>query len=216
MSHFAVYVFKKRGCSTDDLLAPFDENITMEPYIEYTKEQAIKKVRKEIEEYKNGTYAKYLADKEKYKKDCDNPAHLDYLENIFPQKLLWTDEQCYEDQARWYRDEGMIDADGNLLSTYNPKSKWDWYDIGGRWSGGLKTINGTKTDGDFVYMIDWTETTIPFAFITPDGEWHERGEMGWWAIVSNEKEPQDWEDEFRQFVNTLDDDIYVTLIDCHI
>ena len=27
-------------------------------------------------------------------------------------------------------------------STYNPKSKWDWYEIGGRWSGLLKLKDG--------------------------------------------------------------------------
>lgn len=31
-----------------------------------------------------------------------------------------------------------IDSEGNALSTYNPKSKWDWYSIGGRWQGMLK------------------------------------------------------------------------------
>jgi len=36
----------------------------------------------------------------------------------------------------WY---GLkIDSKGNALSTYNPKSKWDWYSIGGRWQGLLK------------------------------------------------------------------------------
>ena len=28
---------------------------------------------------------------------------------------------------------------GNHLTTYNPKSKWDWYDIGGRWRNLLLT-----------------------------------------------------------------------------
>lgn len=48
MSHFSVYVFtKKNGKSVEDLLAPYDENITMKPYVRYTREQAIAKVRKE-------------------------------------------------------------------------------------------------------------------------------------------------------------------------
>ena len=226
MSHFSVLVFsKKRGIDVEDLLAPFDENITMEPYVEFTKQQAIANVRKEIEEYRDGTYAKYCADKDKYRKDhADNQAHLDYLENDFPKKLFWTDEECYEDKAKWYKggdDDDydmpcMIDADGNLLSTYNPKAKWDWYEIGGRWSGGLTTINGAETNKDFVCMIDWNKDPAPFAFVTPDGEWHERGTMGWWAIVINEKDEQSWDAEFKKFVNSLEDDVYVTLVDCHI
>ena len=28
-----------------------------------------------------------------------------------------------------------LNEDINVLTTYNPQSKWDWYEIGGRWSG---------------------------------------------------------------------------------
>ena len=30
-------------------------------------------------------------------------------------------------------------SNGNELTTYNPNSKWDWYDIGGRWRNSLLT-----------------------------------------------------------------------------
>ena len=30
------------------------------------------------------------------------------------------------------------DKEGNEWSTYNPNSKWDWYQVGGRWCGSLK------------------------------------------------------------------------------
>lgn len=29
---------------------------------------------------------------------------------------------------------------------------------------------------------------VPFAMVTPDGRWHEKGNMGWWAIVTDEEE----------------------------
>ena len=29
------------------------------------------------------------------------------------------------------------DENDNLISHYNPDSRWDWYSIGGRWSGFL-------------------------------------------------------------------------------
>nr|DAN13940.1 MAG TPA: hypothetical protein [Caudoviricetes sp.] len=40
--------------------------------------------------------------------------------------------------------------------------------------------------------------------------------MGWWAVVFNEKEKSDWETEFKKFVDELDDDTKVTIVDCHI
>ena len=110
----------------------------------------------------------------------------------------------------------MIDENGNIYSTYNPNSKWDWYTIGGRWTGGLVTKEGRETNSDYISEIDWNKTDIPFAFITPNGIWHERGEMGWWAIVTNEKEQDGWEAEFKKAIEKLDNDVLVTLVDCHI
>ena len=68
MSHFCVYVFHDKNTSIDTLLAPYDENIVVEPYVEYTKEEAIANVRKEIEDYKNRDYAEYLKNPKEYEK----------------------------------------------------------------------------------------------------------------------------------------------------
>lgn len=149
MSHFSVAVFTKpNGKTVEELLALYDENIVMEPYIKYTKEEAIAAVRKEIEEYATtGNYAEYLKDPETYKEKWgSNEIHINYIENEFPKKLNWTDEQCYEEKKGWYEDD-MIDKDGNLLSAYNPNSKWDWYSIGGRFPGKLKAKEGEHGEG---------------------------------------------------------------------
>lgn len=216
MSHFVVYVFTKEDWKdVDELLAPYNEDIVCAPYVKYTKQQAIEKVRKDIEDYKNGLYAEYLANPVAYKEKCSNTDHINYLENEFPKKLNWTDDECYEHQKQWFEDD-MVDEDGNLLSTYNPNSKWDWYSIGGRWSGGLITKNGDHVDEAYVNEVDWDQTGIPFAFVTPIGMWKERGEMGWWAMVSNEKDEDDWKTEFKRMLNNIGDDACVTLVDCHI
>lgn len=218
MSHFAVYVFsKENGEDLEELLMPYDENMECEPYIKYTREEAIAEVRREIEQYKNTTYAEYVADPEAYKKKYDyrDSGHFEYLAKEFPKRLEWTDEECFEDMKKWY-DEESIDEDGNIYSTYNPKSKWDWYVVGGRWSNGLKIKDGRSVDTAYVKEIDWEESGAPFAFITPDGKWYERGEMGWWAVVTNEKSSDDWDTEFYKMVEELDDDVVVTLVDCHI
>lgn len=289
MSHFSVAVFTEpNGATIDELLAPYDESIIMEPYIQYTRQQAIDEVRKEIKEYATtGLYAKYLKDpvayKEKYK---DNEAHIDYLENIFPQKLNWTDEQCYQDKAEWY-DKNMIDEEGNLLSTYNPKSKWDWYSIGGRFPGRLKAKTGhhgegsafrnnPRIDGEFdsarVGDIDFsldmneynkairywevvvekqplkenenkdnffnfyrdgyyeeyykdkeTYATIcascnTYAVVTPDGKWHEKGQMLYFGLSSETAdESLDWDLHYKErFLDTADPDWTLTIVDCHI
>lgn len=211
MSHFCVYVFHDENTTVDELLAPYDENIEFAPYVLYTKEQAIAKVRSEIEDFRNGIYKEYLEDPVKYKEEWgNNKRHIDYLENEFPKKLNWTDEECYEDIAKWRREEGMVAEDGSILSTRNPKSKWDWYQVGGRWRGGIP--------GDEVKMSEVDIDTIdtPYAFVTTDGEWVERGEMGWFGISSNEMNEDEWDAKFREYLKTLDKDIILTLVDCHI
>lgn len=202
------------GRTVEELLAPYDENIVYAPYVLYTREQAIAKIRKEIEDYKNGPYTEYVSSPKKYEESHPNAEHINYLKNKFPKKLEWTDDECYEDMKGRF-DEDMIKLNGDLLSTYNPNSKWDWYTIGGRWNNYLKTLSGETTNEDYASEIDWKDI-IPFAFVTPIGEWHERGEMGWWACVSNGKNIEDWKSEFKEFLDNLDEDTIVTVVDCHI
>lgn len=211
MSHFCVYVFHDKNTTVSELLAPYDENIKIAPYVLYTKEQAIAKVRSNIEKYRDSTYKEYLADPIKYKEKWgNNKNHIDYLENKFPKILNWTDEECYEEIAKLYREDGLVTEDGSILSTCNPKSKWDWYQIGGRWSNSIP--------GDEVKMseIPIEKIETPYAFITPDGEWVERGEMGWFGIGSNEIDKDEWDAKFREYLKTLDKDIILTQVDCHI
>ena len=215
MSHFITLVFtKENGESVDELLAPFDENIEYAPYVVYTKEQAIAEIRKEIEDYKNGLYARYLSDTKAYEESCNNKDRINYLRNEFPKRLNWTDEECYADMKSRFS-KNMVDSNGNLLSTYNPNSKWDYYSIGGGWNNYIKTLNGEQVNEAYVNEVDWEEST-PFAFISPTGEWHEKGQMGWWAMVSNEKKKKDWEAEFKEFIDGLDKNTMVTVVDCHI
>ena len=211
MSHFCVYVFHDKNTSVSELLAPYDENIELAPYVLYTKEQAIAKVRSDMEKYRDSIYKEYLADPIKYKEKWgNNKNHINYIENEFPKILNWTDEECYEEIAKWKREDGLVAEDGAILSKYNPKSKWDWYQIGGRWS--------NSVPGDEVKMseIPIEKIETPYAFVTPDGEWVERGEMGWFGVGSNEMDKDEWDAKFHEYLKTLDKDIILTQVDCHI
>ena len=55
----------------------------------------------------------------------------------------------------------------------------------------------------------------PFAFLK-DGEWVEKGEMGWFGCVSNEKLKYDWSAQFRDMFEALPDDTLISMVDCHI
>lgn len=125
---------------------------------------------------------------------------------------------------RWRKDTGKWEG----YSTYNPNSKWDWYELGGRWSGSLKTKNGKFVDECMLDELDWNDgknedtkfhyhkSCVPFAIIV-DGEWFEKGQMGWFAITLNEKSEDVWCNEFNQILEKIPKNgTEVYLIDFHI
>jgi hypothetical protein len=231
MSHFTVLVI---GENPEQQLAPFDENESVPEYVRYTKEQLIERGKQEIANYNTNVYQKYLADKEAYAADCRNPDHLTYLETEFPAKLGWTEEEIYQDAIKHCEPE-ELNAEGGILSTYNPLSKWDWYQLGGRWTGFFKMKEGCvgtigekswaseqppvntadqalKRDIDFAGSLNNGRT---FA-VLKDGQWYERGEMGWWGIVIDGKEDEQWEQEFDKLLSELPEDTLLSVYDCHI
>jgi hypothetical protein len=142
MSHFAVLVI---GDNVEEQLTKYDENIVMEKYVKHTKEQLIAEEKKSIEDYKNTTYADYLADPVKYAENCKNENHLNYLKEDFPKKLVMTDEEIYQYATKWYEPE-EIGPNGEVYSTHNPDSKWDWYEVGGRFAGQITVKDGVEIE----------------------------------------------------------------------
>lgn len=214
MSHFLVGVIVDNTEDLEDkvseILAPYDENIEVEPYISRTREQMIA----EGKDFKK----RIMDNSDKY--DSNEEWVRKYLDAT-------TDEDFYQTQRYDY---GHYDEDGNELATYNPKSKWDWWCIGGRWSDGEDVIqirdfilynkvgkdkiklykeawnnfeNGIeqpqniidKIFGGFLFWNDkyyleryktcenWIRqdnSNIPYAFVDENG-WHQQGDMGWWG-----------------------------------
>ena len=52
--------------------------------------------------------------------------------------------------------------------------------------------------------------------VLKDGQWYEKGKMGWWGMVSDKKQQGDWNQEFAALLDGLADDTWLTVIDCHI
>lgn len=153
----------------------------------------------------------------------------------------------------------------------NPNSKWDWWQIGGRWEDSLKLKSGERTDYARLKDIDFTpdsnaaehyrklwrsiltgvcedgiekyhffgypnaETLVKtygteeefvrintafstFAVITKDGEWIEKGQMGWWGCSSETpEEGYIWDREYKsRFIDDTDPNTYLVIVDCHI
>ena len=161
--HYTVAVITNDGDegTIEDLLAPYDEGIEVAPYIDQTKQEIIDNKRKQIESlkrdmesYANGTY-----DTENY---CtywlgDDGNFVPYWKEILELDGK-PDEELYK-HCRYEGDEDNYDENGNELSTYNPKSKWDWYTIGGRWDGyfNLKETNDNSNSAKISDIV-WEGT----------------------------------------------------------
>ena len=293
------------GSDVEEQLAPYDENIEVP---EYCKD--------EVTEDEKNNMVKYYREKEN--------------------KEYSSFDECYAvhgddwNNNRWRKDENGAWRE---YSTYNPKSKWDWYSIGGRWSGefithvkegvelqdenygegswcnenvGIDSIekkhidfdairkeaedearehyrdiaslfkdgvipkvnmtwkqvcdmfpeknrderdkiysaqdgvqewnkvieeNRKRDDGSkigFFTNVDNFQMTedeyakqagdksfVPYA-IVKDGEWYERGTMGWWGISMNEQDPEEWRKFVHKILDETSDDELITIVDCHI
>lgn len=172
-------------------------------------------------EYLEKTFPKML---EWTDEQCYQEEIKDYLEYI-------------EDGATWCE----VHSDGSLWKTSNENAKWDWYQMGGRYRGRLllkqPDNNHPLYDGWQFADVDKGEYErirkegrcdqalageianindfVPFA-VVKHGEWYERGEMGWWAIVSNEKDKNEWEDQVKSLLKDIPEDTLLTVMDCHI
>jgi len=56
---------------------------------------------------------------------------------------------------------------------------------------------------------------VTFA-VVKDGKWYERGEMGWWGVVHNESDQDEWIAQFNALLSDLPPDTLLTAVDCHI
>jgi len=208
MSHFcvAVIVDEPTEEAVEKVLAPYDENMEVEPYLDKTKAEIIKdgknykaRILKNMKENPNYELTEYGR---KYL-DCE------------------TDEDFYNLEKEDY---SLFDEEGNSLTTYNPNSKWDWWTLWGRFGTDgtfmrVEDVKLEKEDADpTAYAREWEifvegaekteeeedlwtmwkpqyyierygnkETYIkirslefPYAFVDKDG-WYAQGEMGWFG-----------------------------------
>ena len=52
--------------------------------------------------------------------------------------------------------------------------------------------------------------------VVKDGVWYERGSMGWWGCVSDEKDQDKWFAEYAALLDGLPESTQITIVDCHI
>jgi hypothetical protein len=206
MTHFTVaiiippHIRDIDGFITEQML-PYDETTVVAPYVAFSLDQATEDLKSTIHRLELIiSRREQFYDLEKCRED------LERLRQTTP-------DQRYQERLAFH---DQFNDDGKPISTYNPASKWDWYVVGGRWDG---WINNRESSGEkLVDNISTTELAIergkvPHAVITPDGFWHENGQMGWFGAMLTENEGWDAE-ALRLFAHYPEHQVII--VDAHI
>lgn len=250
MSHYSVAIIHTKDESIEDILSPFDENLEVD-FIN-VEDEARDRYNNGYEKAVVDSNGEYILYDSRYAKDYQN------VKNI-PIKDIFKDFDSFMEY------HGCDFQDGIGYGYWsNKNAKWDWYQVGGRFSGFLvSNVDGSSKDEipidewdiDYTedgkydsmlaewdclidkncypygmkYMIDRYDnantyasiccTNFTYAVITPDGEWHSPGTVGWWGYSSDTgKEFRDWVFNFKDnFYNPyLNKDYIVTIVDAHI
>lgn len=312
MSHFCVLVI---GDGVEDQLAPYQENNMGDCPQEYMEFNNLEE--EYADDWKNGATEMLIADDGSYHTPWSERGKelkdAGYEEKVVRFNVIYPEFSKYLED--WHN--ACFNAEEGAYGYYeNPNAKWDWYQIGGRWSGYFRVKQGVKPelgerswmdtdspplesnqadsalkkDIDFDLMMDeneqeqlkyyhefygilkgtpiipWknflaaypgdvetarrvyhaqagkqllaearfygdeerymqdeesfrkqvrAEAIVPFA-ILHNGEWMERGSMGWWGMVKDKKDREQHQEEVLQLIQSLPDDTLLTIVDCHI
>ena len=66
------------------------------------------------------------------------------------------------------------------------------------------------------YVYNAGNSAITTFAVLKDGKWYQRGSMGWWGMVSDEKDKKEWCNQFRTLIDGLPAGTQLSIYDCHI
>lgn len=263
MSHFSLLAIGfENEEDLEEAMAAYDENLEVAPYVKMTKEQIVEHGRTEYNE-RLAVVKAFTANPEKGKKKYSEWGERIYAKWDDPDNIYRNFEP--ESYYKWYTEDSTVNEKGDLMSTYNPNSKWDYWNIQNTLSiSDLKTarekqlaeferkpydimwdiivedtdhpelkgierfqlLYGAPDKENMLALYGDRETFVEhyrnsysasYCVITPYG-WHEPGTVGWWGTSSASPEDEyNWENKYySRFIEPMDDDETVYLIDCHI
>jgi hypothetical protein len=171
MTHFSVLVI---GDNVEIVLEQYDENIEVTPYV--------------------GQPA-YIVERDfrRHQVSCFTKLFKGETLDAFDELTLTLDKVNADWWERWSGES--LDSEGNALTTYNPNSKWDWYSIGGRWTGALIL----KDDAEGRLGVSGVFDNQP----EHDADISTIGDVDWVAMnkLAKEKSAKEWDNLFKPYDN---------------
>ena len=99
-----------------------------------------------------------------------------------------------EDRAKWYDEEIARAKADNRKPVF-----WEFDNV------------PTKEE----YVKKGDKPVAPYA-VLHDDNWFEKGAMGWWGIDDPHCTEEQWAEWFDEFINKLDPEMEIAIVDCHI
>ena len=147
MSHFTVLVVDTENQkSVDDWMEPFYEGLEEDRLLDWSVQDVLK-----------------------YFKEHNVDFPYDHVDESNLVEYLERAEELEFDTSEH-------DNEGNLYYLGNNNAKWDWYEIGGRWSNILKKLDGTRCDECEVKDLD----------LSLDTELYNEAKRFWEVVVDNQ------------------------------
>jgi hypothetical protein len=239
MSHFTVAVLVRQdrvpepghpdfACKltavVEEMLAPFDEGMRVKPYplpCSCAEDEASRQA-KTLAEQETGLSWSAICEDWRFMSP-ENRSQTTWEEFAEPFLSVW--QRHTESLLTGIKhDEACEDCHGTgtRWSRYNKLSKWDWYSIGGRYSNRYAEKCIPTVIDNVAFARDLHSAGYaPFALLTPrephqkqrHDNWNEQGQMGWFAIVSDEND--NWPAIALELLDKYSG-CFAVLMDCHI
>lgn len=234
MSHFPVAVIVPDGVSLNDLLAPYQENNMGDcpkKYMEFvdTEDEHRKEYETDFNKEYN-TFEEYMRDYHGYDARDPEKGRYGYWENP---NAKWDWWQTGGRFSGWFKDKkgqkvnecqvSDLDRTPDEAARARAARFWEIVVEGSPLRPGEeKPINLYKVS----YYLEQYGTKenyaaelagdAPWAFISPDGVWHEKGKMGWFTCSdANQDKRKTFIAEWEEALAAAPDN-WVVLVDCHI
>lgn len=221
--HYCVAVFHDSKQSVDELLAPYNRDFEVAPYLRLSRQEAIDYARKTYDT--NGK-----TDEECWRMMFEYRDIIDKDGNIYstnnPQGK-WTE---YIKGGKWsnlLQKHGLLKSDGDYSSArvgdipFTP-DKEAYLKATNYWN---KFVVGNKSEyytyryGTMEQFCKSVSEFHTYAVITPDGVWHSFSDKEWFGTphesIKFYEEVKDWENHYRErFIDTANPDWILTIVDC--
>lgn len=156
MAHFKTLVLLPPNTSdiekkVIDLISPYYSELKVEPYKEYLNRVQVEKEVKYLSNLPRENIEKLAAE---YEVSSDD------LESLAKFNLDWDDNEV----------AGIDEYGSYRMTTINPQGKWDCYTF--------IEAEPNELGTPILYPCPVAElpVVVPYALVTPDGQWHEAGE----------------------------------------